>query len=484
VASTVVFLCENIASGNSMRGGSFVNSGSCASAQKTQPNSQLMTRTTYIFSKSRNSFQTLLLFTFLFFAAAPTGSYRSERKTGEVPGTGSDAIERRPVSALSSSSLKFVQNEGQAPDSVRFVSYGTGYELFLFQQDAVLALSPARRLDLSPTRRTAFFRARNALRKKANPSYVRVHLVDSNPETKIAGVDSVPGRTDYFVGHDRAKWRTNVPSFSRVKYTDIYPGIDLVFYGNQRRLEYDFIVAPGADPRAINLSLEGARKLRLSPQGDLLVSVSGGEVAFKKPVVYQESRGQRREVEAAYRLGSNHRVNFSVGQYDRNSPLIVDPVLIYSTYLGGEGDDSGQAIAVDATGNAVVVGSTLSLQFPTTSGAFSQSPLASNANGLVFVTKFDPTGTEALYSSYIGGTGGDFGFAVALDATGKIYVTGETDSTDFPTTPNALKPGPNAANTNGTSFVFKIDPTLVGPASLLYSSYLGGTQSTITELGN
>src|SRR6202020_2374831 len=142
------------------------------------------------------------------------------------------------------------------------------------------------------------------------------------------------------------------------------------------------------------------------------------------------------------------------------------------------------AIAVDAAGNSVVVGSTLSLQFPTTSGAFSQSPLSSNANGLVFVTKFDPTGTEALYSSYIGGTGGDFGFAVALDATGKIYVTGETDSTDFPTTPNALKPGPNTANTNGTSFVFKINPTLTGPASLLYSSYLGGTQSTTTEMGN
>jgi hypothetical protein len=442
-----------------------------------------MTRTTYTSSKSHGPFQTVLFFAFFFFAVVPTGSHWSERK-GEVPRKGTATIERHPVPGLSSSSLKFVKNEGQAPESVRFVSHGTGYELFLLQQDAVLALSPARRLDLSPTRRNAFFRARHAWQKKPNPSYVRVHLVDSNPETKIAGLLSVPGRTDYFIGQDRARWRTNVPSFSRVQYTSVYPGIDLVFYGNQRRLEYDFIVAPGADPKAINLSVEGARKLRLSSQGDLLVSVSDGEVVFKKPVVYQESRGQRREIEAAYTLGSNHRVNFSVGQYDRNSPLIVDPVLVYSTYLGGEGDDTGQAIAVDAAGNAVVVGSTLSLQFPTTSGAFSQSPLASNANGLVFVTKLDPTGTEALYSSYIGGTGGDFGFAVALDATGKIYVTGETDSMDFPTTPNALKPGPNAANTNGTSFIFKIDPALVGPASLLYSSYLGGTQSTITEFGN
>ena len=152
----------------------------------------------------------------------------------------------------------------------------------------------------------------------------------------------------------------------------------------------------------------------------MLVSVSGGEVAFQKPVVYQESRGRRREIEAGYKLGSNHRVNFSVGEYDRNSPLIVDPVLVYSTYLGGEGDDSGQAIALDSTGNAVIAGSTLSLQFPTTSGAFTPGPLSSNANGVAFVTKIDPTGANELYSSYVGGSGGDFAFAVALDALGNI----------------------------------------------------------------
>jgi len=444
-----------------------------------------MTRTKHTLSKSRAFFQTIFIFTLSFLAAIPIGSHRADLKTdSEVPRAGNAATGRHPFPGLSSSILKFVKNEGQAPDSVRFVSHGSGYELFLLQQEAVLALSPARRLDLSPTRRNAFFRARRALRKKSSPSYVRVHLVNSNPETKISGVDSVPGRTDYFLGQDPAKWRTNVPSFSRVRYTDVYPGVDLVFYGNQRRLEYDFIVAPGADPRVINLSLEGARNLRLSSQGDLLVSVSEGEVAFQKPVVYQESHGRRREIEAGYKLGSNHRVNFSVGEYDRNSPLIVDPVLVYSTYLGGEGDDSGQAIALDSAGNAVIAGSTLSLQFPTTSGAFTPGPLSSNANGVAFVTKIDPTGANELYSSYIGGSGGDFAFAVALDALGNIYVTGETDSTDFPTTPNALKPGPNTANTNGTSFVFKINPTLTGPASLLYSSYLGGTQSTITEMGN
>jgi hypothetical protein len=445
-----------------------------------------MTRTKHTFLRSRIFVHTTLLFASFLFAAIPIGSHRAARKTDpEVPSAGNAATGRQPFPGLSSSSvLKFVKNEGQATAPVRFVSHGSGYELFLLQQEAVLALSPARRLDLSPTRRSAFFRERHALRKKSKPSYVRVHLVNSNPETKITGVDPVPGRTDYFLGQDPTKWRTNVPSFSRVKYTDVYPGVDLVFYGNQRRLEYDFIVAPGADPKAINLSLEGARNLRLSSHGDLLVSISGGEVAFQKPVVYQESHGQRREIESAYALGPNHRVNFSVGEYDRNSPLIVDPVLVYSTYLGGEGDDSGQAIALDSAGNAVIAGSTLSLQFPTTAGALTLGPLSTNANGVAFVTKIDPTGANELYSSYIGGSGGDFAFAVALDALGNIYVTGETDSTDFPTTPNALKAGPNAANANGTSFVFKINPTLTGPASLLYSSYLGGTQSTITEMGN
>jgi hypothetical protein len=443
-----------------------------------------MTRTKYILLKSRVSLRTVLLFVCFFLAASPIGRVRSDRTTiGRAPGTANAAVAARPVLAASSS-LKFVENDGQTTDAVRFISHGSGYELLLMQKDAVIALSPARRLDLSPTRRSAFFRARRALRRTSNPSYLRVHLVNSNPETKIAGVDPVPARTDYFLGHDPTKWRTNVPSFSRVSYKAIYPGVDLVFYGNQRRLEYDFIVAPGADPKAIHLSLEGARNLRLNSQGDLLVGVSGGDVAFRKPVVYQEFQGQRREVKADYKLGSNHRVSFSVGDYDRNAPLIVDPVLVYSTYLGGEGDDSGQAIAVDSAGNAIIAGSTLSLQFPTTSGAVTPGPLSSNASGVAFVTKIDPTGANELYSSYVGGTGGDFAFAVALDSSGNIYVTGETDSTDFPTTPNALKSGPNPGNTNGTSFVFKINPTLTGPASLLYSSYLGGTQSTITELGN
>jgi hypothetical protein len=222
------------------------------------------------------------------------------------------------------------------------------------------------------------------MRRQSKPSTLRVHLVNSNAGTTINVEDRIPARVDYFLARDPT--RTNVPSFARVKYANIYPGVDLVFYGNQRHLEYDFIVAPGADPNAIALSVEGSRELRVDERGDLLVSAPNGVVKFQKPIVYQESRGERHEIASSYKLTANHRVKFSVAHYDRQASLIVDPALAYSTYLGGESDDSGAAIAVDPQGNSVVVGSTLSLQFPATTNAFTPAPLTSNANGVVFVT--------------------------------------------------------------------------------------------------
>ena len=392
--------------------------------------------------------------------------------------------DRRAAAAYASSPLRFEENQGQTTREVRFVSHGSGYELFLTPQEAVLALHSTRRLDLSPLHRMAYFKALLDARKAEKTAVLRMRLADANPSTKVAGLDPLPDRVDYFLGNDPSAWKTNVRSYGRVKYANVYPGVDLVFYGNQRRLEYDFIVAPGADPKAIALNVEGARHLRIDAHGDLLVAVGGGEVQLQKPVVYQQINGGRREIAGTYTIAGNHQVRFAVAKYDRAEPLIVDPVLLYSTYLGGEKADSASAIAVDSLGEAVVAGTTFSLQFPTTAGAFTASPLASNVNGVVFVTKMDPTGTHQLYSSYVGGSGGDVGLGVAFDPSGNILVTGETTSTDFPTTTNALKQGPNAGNANGTSFVFKLNPTISGAGSLVYSSYLGGTQGTITEFGN
>jgi hypothetical protein len=392
--------------------------------------------------------------------------------------------EHKRVKDYSKLPLRFEENQGQTAQDVRFVSHGDGYELFLTSQDAVLALHPVRPLDLSPLHRTAYFRAMREARRAGRTSVLRMHLAGGNATPRIAGVDRLPGRVDYFIGNDPKKWRTDVPSYARVRYAEVYPGVDLVFYGNQRRLEYDFVVAPGADPKAIELRVEGAGKLRVNSRGDLVLSVSAGEVELRKPVVYQEIKGERREIAGNYAVTRDHRVTFAVAKYDRSEPLVVDPVLNYSTYLGGELDDTAQAIAVDLLGDAVVAGTTLSLHFPTTASGFTVSPLATNANGVVFVTEVDPTGAKELYSTYVGGTGGDAGLGVALDKSGNIYVTGQTFSTDFPTTINALKAGPNVGNLNGTSFIFKINPAIVGTGSLAYSSYLGGTQSAVTEFGN
>jgi len=236
----------------------------------------------------------------------------------------------------SNSPLRFEENQGQTAREVRFVSHGGGYELFLTPQEAVLALHPARRLDLSPMHRTAYFRAQREARRATKTAVLRMRLANANKATKIAGIDPLPGRVDYFLGQDPSNWRTKIPSYARVKYADVYPGVDLVFYGNQRRLEYDFIVAPGADPKAIALNVEGSRKLRVNSRGDLLVTVSGGEVQFQKPLVYQQINGERREIAGNYAITGNHQVTFAVAKYDSSKPLIVDPVLIYSTYLGGE----------------------------------------------------------------------------------------------------------------------------------------------------
>jgi hypothetical protein len=312
----------------------------------------------------------------------------------------------------------------------------------------------------------------------------------ANPTPQIAGIDSLPGKVNYILGNNPEGWRTGIPTFAKVRYEGIYPGVDLVFYGNQRRLEYDFVVAPGTDPKVIELSLKGAQKLAVDTKGNLVLSVSGGKMELQKPVIYQNVGNNRHEIPGRYVLAGDHRVTFAVANYDRSAPLIIDPVLNYSTYLGGSAvGDFGQAIAVDALGDAFVTGTTLSTTFPTAPGGFG----AGNALGVAFVTEINPAGTALLYTTYLGGTGGDFGQGIALDNSGtganpggNVYVTGFTMSSDFPTTAgNALKPTSGGASV-GTSFISKIDPTASGIASLVYSSYLGGTDGTSAnpDVGN
>ena len=370
--------------------------------------------------------------------------------------------------------LSFEENVGQTAREVRYVSHGAGYELFLTPNDAVLALLSSTSNDLLAHNRLSTLRALREAHSTGRITPVRLHLVGANSGSRITGINPLQGKVNYFIGNDPKKWRTDVRTYARVRYAQVYPGVDLVFYGNQRQLEYDFVVAPGADPKSIRFNLQGAQKLHMDSKGDLILSIPDGEVTLQKPRVYQVVNGERREIAGSYILTKDHQVGFSVAAYDRREPLILDPVLNYSTYLGGTGTEQGLGIAVDATGDAFIAGITFSTDFPTTANAQNQGPLASNAKGAAFVTEMNPTGTVQIYSTYLAGSTGESARAIALDPSGKIYITGQTTSIDFPTTSNALKQSPNPTNTFGTSFIAKIDPTLSGAASLVYSSYLGG----------
>jgi hypothetical protein len=338
--------------------------------------------------------------------------------------------------------LTFEQNQGQTDSQVKFLARGSGYTLFLTPDSAILALQ----------------------RERA-ASVLRMKLVGANRNPATAGTDALPGKSNYFVGNDPSKWRTDVPTYAKVKYRGVYPGIDLVYYGNQRLLEYDFLVAPGADPGAIELRFQGAKKLRVNDDGALVLDVGAGEVIEHAPAVYQEISGERRTVEGKYVLRGKGRVGFSVAEYDRTQPLVIDPTLVYSTFLGGSVSQSGQGIRVDASGNAYVVGWTNSADFPTTAGAFQTSK---GTAGSAFVSKFNPDGSALVYSTFLGGTGGAGASGIAVDASGNSYVTGAAGA-DFPTTAGAFQT--NYAGGDNDVFVTKLNTA----GLLVYSTYLGGT---------
>jgi hypothetical protein len=377
--------------------------------------------------------------------------------------------------------MSFEENQGQTAREVRFVAHGGRYELFLTSQEAVIALRPTTHLDFSPRHRSAYLRALRQQRRAAQTTTaIRMRLEGANPAPQISGAERLPTRVNYFTGSDPKNWHTDVPAYARVKYAGIYPGVDLVFYGNQRMLEYDFVVAPGADPKAIQLKIAGARKMHINSRGDLVLSVPEGEVQLQKPLIYQLLNGEKREVAGNYLVTSGHRVTFSIADYDRSKPLILDPVLNYSTYLGGSGVENyilPVGIAVDGSGDTFVAGETTSVDFPAgTNAGITINPNPNPNSGASYVAELNPAGTQLLYSTYLVGTttnGGDGASGVAVDSTGKVYVAGVTFAAGFPTkNPIAAF---SADTTNGTCFVTKLDPTVSGNSGLLFSTYLGGT---------
>jgi hypothetical protein len=377
--------------------------------------------------------------------------------------------------------LSFEANLGQTDEQVQFLARGQGYTLFLTAREAVFAFSPP------AAHRQRHRGLRPRTRAEQDPSetaraVVRMQLLEANPAPQVVGVEELPGKANYFIGNDPHKWRTNVPTYARVKYANVYPGVDLVYYGNRGQLEYDFVVQPGAEPSRIALDIEAnlvsARgrptraPLRVAENGDLVVGTEGSEVVFRQPVVYQPTMdsGQRTRdiVEGKYVIRAGQQVTFDIASYDKTRPLVIDPTLVYSTYLGGSNDDEAAAIAVDAAGNAYVTGATNSSNFPTTVGA-----LQTATPGNIFVSKLNAAGSALLYSTYLGSNEGERSSGIAVDAAGNVYVTGETSSSNFPTTPGAFQ----TTLENGAAFVSKLNAT---GSALLYSTFLGGSRGAGT----
>src|SRR5208283_3650339 len=360
----------------------------------------------------------------------------------------------------------------------------SGYSLFLTGDEAVFAwsgknvknsspqgLKPASLAGSSGTAKATPFPEAGPTIKSTVGGVLRMKLRNANPAAKVTGADELAGTSNYFIGNDPKKWRSNVPTYAKVKDEGIYSGIDLVYYGNQQQLEYDFIVAPGADPHRIQFEVRGAMRIRQDAQGDLVLKMAEGEIRWHKPVVYQEKDGARQEITARYAITDANRVGFELAKYDASKPLYIDP-LIYSTYLGGSGWDYGQGIAVDSSGNAYVIGRTYSTDFPTTPGAF-QTKLGGIYD--VLLAKINAAGSALVYSSYLGGSSDDEGTGIVVDSAGNAYITGGTYSTDFPTTPGAFQ-----TTLGGTedAFVTKINST---GSALVYSTFLGGSTGSFPQ---
>ncbi len=356
--------------------------------------------------------------------------------------------------------LAFERNVGQTDSRVKYLSRGKGYTLHITPNEAVLTM----RRTASPD--TANKHKRPSTPTSTSSTTVKMKLLGSNPNPKEMTSNKLLGVTNYFIGKDKSKWKTGVSNFGKVGFQNVYEGIDLVYYGNQRNLEYDFVVQPNASPSSIRFKFTGANTLKQTAHGDLTVNTDKGNLTWHAPIAYQTDKGQRTPVPAKYILKSTGEVAFKVGNYDKSKPLIIDPELVYSTYLGGSSGETGADIVVDKSGNAYIVGTTSSTDFPATTGVLNRSTFD------VFVTKLSADGTSVIYSDYLGGGGYDCGSSIAIDTAGNAYITGTTLSTNFPVTDGAFQTANHA--TSDTTFVTKLS---ADGKSLVYSTYLGGSSN-------
>lgn len=462
--------------------------------------------------KSKRCGIVIPVFAVLVFIGSASALFKlTVKATRELPAPPTSGLANQPVLAegYGKLPLAFEMNQGQSDQQVQFLARGDSYVLFLTQDSAIVVLrkSDSNRDGQIANAKTEFEQSQSRstllkgpvdLQSAVSPSQksatdrgqrdeetvLRMEVVGADSGARADGQAELRGKSNYFIGNDPTKWRTNVPNYSEVKYHNVYPGVDLIYYGNQGQLEYDFVVQPGADPGKILLdvgaeSIPGANStrsesLRITENGNLLVSAGGGEVVFQKPTIYQprtndEPRGTDRQViEGKYVLVGKHQVGFQVPAYDHTQPLVIDPTMVYSTYLGGNTWDKVNSIAVDGSGHAYVTGKTISSNFSTTPGVYRKT-LNGRATD-VFITELNSTGSGLVYSTYLGGSGDDEALGITLDASGNAYVTGWTASSDFPTTAGVVQKTFGGGYSD--AFVTKMNAT---GSALVYSTYLGGS---------
>jgi len=377
-----------------------------------------------------------------------------------VTGRPDDATRRKAFEQMARLPLRFEANTGQAIGDAQFTARGLDYGLRLAPGRAEIAMTA---------------------RGGDHGAAVHVTLPGANAQARATGLDPLPGVTHYYRGNDASAWRTNVRTYERVRYEGVYPGIDLIYYGNQDRLEYDFVLAAGAAPSTIRLRPEGASRIEIAESGDLLLHVPGGEpIRQARPVAYQTIDGVRRGVESRYVL-HGREVGFEVGAYDRRAELTIDPVIIYSTFFGGNSQETIYDMALDPAGNIYVTGTSQdSAGFPTTPGAFQPSKPGPVNTSDAFVSKFNSSGSALVYSTFIGGSGDENNTTVsgrpakiAVDAAGNAYVAGVTQSVNYPVSGNAADPtyGGTSPSNSPDGFYVKLSPT----GDFLYGTFIGGT---------
>ncbi len=354
--------------------------------------------------------------------------------------------------------LAFEANEGQTDERVKFVARSNGYTVFLTQNNAVLSLAPKTLSSVTGSRRGNPGRPALLFSNQTNTPSIAMQLLNGNAAPQISAANELPGKSNYFIGDDPSKWHAGVKHYATVKYASVYPGVDLAFHGQQRQMEFDYIVAPGADAASIAMKFNGAKNIATDASGDLVLTSTGGDVVLHRPVAYQLKDGSRESVSADFVVKNNSEVAFTLGNYDRSRELVIDPTVTFATYLGGSAEDDGNGVGFDSFGNVYVTGQTASTNFP---GASNTSGGGFDA----FVTKISPDGSQLLYSTYIGGSGSDSGNAIAVDYLGNANVAGGTGSSNFPHT------GGFQTTFGGSldAFVLKLDSS----GSLVYSTYLG-----------